>query len=179
MPPRRRKRTCRVCRETFYPDCRQKRRQYCCGCSSCQSKRRNRNNRSWYLKNPDCLSYQRDLTRQWFLNHPDYQSLWRANHPETVLKNRQDSRRRMRGIRSRALFEKTNSMFSEVLGNKSDKCFLNARSGWVYLRLKKQTRYTEYGRLCQDRGHAPRIVRPLGQAMYDLGQIAADRKRPP
>jgi len=176
---RRRKRTCRICREMFYPDCRQTDRQYCCGRPSCQSKRRSRNNRDWYLKNPDCLAYQRDITRRWFLDHPDYRSLWRAAHPETVLKNRQDTRRRMRDIRSRKLFEKTNSMFSEVLENKSDKCFLNARSGWVYLRLKKQTRYTEYGRLCQNLGHAPRIVRPFRQAMYNLGQIAADWKWPP
>jgi hypothetical protein len=176
---RRRKRACRICRRMFYPDCRQRSRQYCCGHPSCQSKRRNLNNRNWYLKNPDCLQYQQGLTRQWFLNHPDYRITCRANHPETALKNRQDTRRRMRDIRNFKLFEKTNSMFSEVVENKADKCFLNTRSGWVYLRLKKQTRYTEYGRLCKDWGHAARIVRPFRQAMYDLGQIAAEQRPPP
>lgn len=176
---RRRKRTCRICRGMFYPDYRQKDRQYCCGRRSCQSKRRSQNNRDWYLKNPDCLKYQRDLTRQWFLDHPDYRCIYWNAHPETVIKNRQDTRRRMRAIRSCGMFEKTNSMFLEVVGNKADKCFLNARSGWVHLRLKKQTRYTDYGRLCQTLGHVPRIVRPFGQVMYDLGQIVADRKIPP
>lgn len=176
---RRRKRTCRICSQKFYPDCRQKNRQYCCGRSSCQSKRRSRNIRDWYLKNPDCLKYQQDLTRQWFLDHPGYRRHYRSAHPEAALKNRQDTRERMRGIRSRKLFEKTNSMFSEVVENKADKCFLNARSGWLHLRLKKQTRYTEYGRLCQDLGHAPRIMRPFGQAMYDLGQIVAEKRPPP
>ncbi len=173
-----RKRTCRICREKFYPDYRQKSRQHCCSRSSCQSKRRDQNNRRWYLKNPDCLAYRKDLTRRWFLDHPDYRVAWRAAHPKTALKNRQDTKRRMRDIRSKKLFEKTNSMFLEVLGNKSDKCFLNARSGWMHLRLKKQTRYTEYGRLCQGMGHAPRILRPFGEALYDLGRIAANGHPP-
>ena len=176
---RRRKRTCRICREMFYPDCRQKDRQHCCGRPSCQSKRNSQNNRRWYLKNPDCLTYQQYLTRQWFLSHPDYRKRYRANHPKITLKNRQDTRLRMRGIRSQKLFEKTNSMFLEALENKSDRCFLNTRSGWVHLRLKKQTRYTEYGRACQDLGHTPRIVRPFGQAMYNLGQIVTEKRPPP
>ena len=176
---RRRKPPCRICREMFYPDYRQRNRQYCCGRPSCQSKRRSRNNRSWYLENPDCLAYQQDLTRQWFLNHPGYRKRWWAAHPEATLKNRQDTRGRMKDIRNRKLFEKTNSMFSEVLGNKSDRCFLNTQSGWMHLRLKKQTRYTEYGRLCHALGHAPRILRPFGQAMYDLGQIVVEKRRPP
>lgn len=176
---RRRKRACLICRDKFYPDCRQRNRQYCCGRPSCQSKRRSRNNREWYLKNPDCLAYQQDLTRQWFLGHPDYPNAWRAAHPKVVLKNRQDTRQRMRKIRSKKLFEKTNSMFLEVLENKSDKCFLNARSGWMHLRLKKQTRYTEYGRLCQGMGHMPRIVRPFGKPLYDLGRIMVEKKPPP
>lgn len=175
---RRRKRTCHICREKFYPDCRQKSRQYCCGRSSCQSNRRYRNNRRWYLKNPDCLAYQRDLTRRWFLDHPDYRVVWWAAHPKTVIKNRQDTRNRMREVRGKKLFEKTNSMFLEVLGDKGDKCFLNARSGWMHLRLKKQTRYTEYGRLCQDRGHAPKIIRPFRQVLYDLGQIMTGENIP-
>ena len=179
MIRRRRKRTCRICRGMFYPDFRQKDRQYSCSRSACQSNRRNKNNRSWYLKNPDCLTYQQDLTRQWFLSHPDYLKRWWMTHPEATLKNRHDTRQRMRGIRSKKLFEKTNSMFSQVIENKGDKCFLNTRSGWVYLRLKKQTRYTEYGKLCQDLGHAPRIVRPFGQAMYNLGQIVAENRPPP
>ena len=108
---RRRQRKCRGCHEKFYPDYRQKDRQYCCARPFCQSKRNSRNNRNWYLKNPDCLTYQQDLTRQWFLSHPDYRKRYRANHPKITLKNRQDTRRRMRGIRSRKLFEKTNSIY--------------------------------------------------------------------
>jgi hypothetical protein len=174
---RRRKRTCRICRDKFYPDYRQRGRQYCCVRPLCQSKRRSRNNRSWYLKNPDCLAYQQDLTRQWFLDHPDYRKRWWTTHPEMTLKNRQDTKRRMKEIRRRGLFEKTNSMFSEVLKNKGDRCFLNTRSGWVHLRLKKQTRYTEYGKLCQDLGHTPRIIRPFGGALYDLGQIVTEKRK--
>jgi hypothetical protein len=169
-----------MCHEKFYPDYRQKGRQYSCARTLCQSKRRNLNNRDWYQKNPDCLEYQRHLTREWFLDHPGYQNAWRLDHPETVPKNRRDTKRRMRGIRSRSLFEKTNSIFSEALGNKRDKCFLNARSGWVHLRLKKQTRYTEYKRLCEDLAHIhPKKVRPFGERIYDLGPLFEARKAPP
>ena len=179
MLSRRRQRSCRICREMFYPDFRQKDRQYSCSRSACQSKRRNQNNRSWYLKNPDCLAYQQELTREWFLSHPDYRSTYLKSHPKKVIKNRQDTRHRMRNTRRKKLFEKTNSMFLEVLENKGDKCFLNTRSGWMYLRLKKQTRYTEYGRACQTLGHTPRVVRPFGQVLYNLGQIVAENRPPP
>jgi len=174
-----RSRRCQVCGEKFYPDARQKNRQRCCFRQSCQNSRHNRNVRDWYLKNPDCLEYQRAQTRAWFKDHPRYQRTYRKARPGVLFQNRRATKARMRRLRSGKAFEKMNSSFLEVLGDKSDKCFLNTRSGWMHLRLKKQTRYTEYGKLCQNLGHAPRIRRPFGQAMYDLGQIAADWKRPP
>ena len=173
---RHRRRTCRSCREKFYPDTRLKDRQWHCSKPSCQTKRRSQNIRNWYTKNPDCLRYQRNLTGRWFKEHPDYQTSYRRKHPDIVRKNRKDTRIRMSRIRARRLFDKTNSMFSELTQNKADKCFLNVRSGWLHLRLIKQTRYTEYGRLCQDLGHAPRKVRPFKQAMVDLGWIVTKER---
>ena len=176
---RRRSRHCQVCGEKFYTDARQKNRQRCCSRRSCQNSRHSRNVRDWYLNNPDCLEYQRAQTRVWFKDHPRYQRAYRKTHPVVLIQNRRTTKARMRRLRSGKVFEKMNSSFLEVLGNKSDKCFLNARSGWMHLRLKKQTRYTEYGRLCHALGHLPRIVRPFTQAMFDLGQIAEEKKPPP
>lgn len=176
---RHRSRRCQVCKEKFYPDARQKNRQRCCSGQSCQNSRHNRNVHDWYLKNPDCLEYQRAQTRVWFKDHPRYQRAYRKTHPEVLFQNRWATKARMRRLRGEKVFEKMNSSFLEVLGNKSDRCFLNTRSGWMHLRLKKQTRYTEYGRLCQDRGHTPRIIRPFGGALYDLGQIVAEKSPPP
>ena len=177
---RRRRRTCRSCHEKFYPDYRQKDRQWHCSKPPCQIYRRNQNILDWYLKNPDCLKYQQDLTRLWFKEHSGYQKAYRLNHPGIVQKNRKDTKIRMRRIRGQNLFDKTNSMFSELVENKADKCFLNVRSGWMHLRLIKQTRYTQYGRLCENFGKfTPRKVWPFWGKMYDLGRIVLDKKAPP
>ena len=177
---RRRRRTCRSCREKFYSDTRQKNRQWHCAKPSCQTRRRSQNIRDWYSRNPDCLKYQRDLTCQWFKEHPDYQIAYRRKHPGIVRQNRKDTRIRMSHIRARNLFDKTNSMFSELTRNKADKCFLNARSGWMHLRLIKQTRYAGYGRLCENFANiTPRKVRSFGAKIYDLGRVLVVRRVPP
>ena len=135
--------------------------------------------RPWYLKNPDCLQYQRDLTHRWFKEHPHYQKTYRLNHPQKVCKNRQDAKIRMRRRRDKSVFDKTNSIMSQLVENKADKCYLNARSGWVYLRLIKQTRYTKHLRLCQTPVKVtPGKVLVFGKSLYDLGSILAG-KRPP
>ena len=177
---RQRRRACRACHEKFYPDCRQKDHQRHCSKPSCQTKRRNQNIRDWYLKNPDCLKYQRDLTGLWFKERPSYQRTYRKNHPGIVQANRKDTKLRMRRIRGLNLFDKTNSMFSELIEDKADKCFLNTRRGWLHLRLKKQTRYTEYGRLCENLAQiTPRRVWPFGHRVYDLGRIVVRFKKTP
>lgn len=171
MIERRRKRSCRACHKKFYPDYRQKKHQQHCSAVSCQTTRRSQNVQDWYLKNPDCLRYQRDLTRAWFRERPDYQGVYRNTHPSIVCKNRLDSKTRMRRKRGQILFDKTNSMFSQLLRDKADKCYLNIRSRWVHLRLIKQTRYTRYGVICQNLGIAPKKVRPFRQPMVDLEWI--------
>ena len=180
MTSRRRARACRICREKFYPDCRQKGRQYACARAPCQSDRSVRNNRRWYLENPDCLAHQRSLTREWHASHPGYQTAYRLKNPETVTQNRRDTAQRMTRIRRKKLFEKTNSSFSQLVDSKWDKCFLNARSGWLHLRLKKQTRYTEYARSCEDLARIhPRKVRPFGGRIYNVGHVLTQKNRPP
>lgn len=179
MIKRRRQRTCRACHKKFYPDYRQRQTQGHCPELSCQRTRRGQNIQDWYLKNPDCLQYQRDLTHRWFKEHPHYQKTYRLNHPQKVCKNRQDAKIRMRRRRDKSVFDKTNSIMSQLVENKADKCYLNARSGWVYLRLIKQTRYTKHLRLCQTPVKVtPGKVLVFGKSLYDLGSILAG-KRPP
>ena len=177
---RQRSRRCRLCGKQFYPDIRQKDRQRYCSKEFCQKTRHNRNVREWYLKNPDCLRYQRAQTRRWAKEHPGYQkSYWKA-HPQSLLQNRQTTKIRMRQLRGKKVFEKMNSSFLELIKHKQDKCYLNARSGWVHMRLKKQTRYTRYLRVCQDIAQRrPKRVRPLSGMVYDLADVVAYKTSPP
>lgn len=175
---RHRSRRCQVCGGKFYPDIRQKNRQRCCSRESCQDVRHSQNVRDWYLKNPDCLKYQRAQTRHWFKNHPDYQKAYRQTHPGVLLENRQATKVRMSLLRNKKVFDKMNSSFLELVGIQRDECYLNTRSGWVHMRLKKQTRYAKYARLCKDAAcQGPRKVRPLSGRVYNLA--AAFAQRPP
>src|SRR3989338_8267629 len=179
MIKRRRKRSCQACQKKFYPDYRQRQRQRHCPEQSCQIIRRSQNTKDWYLKNPDCLQYQQDLTRRWFKEHPDYQRIYRANHPLKVSKNRQDVKTRMRRLRDKDVFDKTNSIMSQLIANKGDRCYLNTRSGWVHLCLIKQTRYTKHLRLCQTPAKVtPRKVVAFGRSLYDLGPLLANQRPP-
>lgn len=141
MPPkRRRQRHCLNCGCLFLPDPRSRGRQRHCSAEDCQRKRRNADIRNWYRRNPDCLEYQRQLTRQWFKAHPHYSRRRRADNPCLLIQNRLKTRSRMRRIRGRRLFDKTNSIISQLNGNKQDTCFLTKGRRWLLLGLTKQTR---------------------------------------
>lgn len=179
MTKRRRQRTCRACHKKFYPDYRQRQHQRHCPGLSCQTIRRSQNIKDWYLKNPDCLKYQQELTRRWFKEHLHYQKTYRLNHPQKVCKNRQDAKTRMRRLRDKKVFDKTNSIMSQLIENKADKCYLNAQSGWVHLCLIKQTRYTKHLRLCQTPAKVtPRKALAFGTRLYDLGSLLVNQRPP-
>ena len=173
---RQRKRKCRHCGKSFLPDCRQKTKQHHCSEPACQTVRSNGNIRDWYQKNPDCLEEQRKTTKQWFKNHPDYWPIYRRTNPDKTRNNRINTKARMRQNRDQKLFAKTNSIFSQLVDNKADRCFLSERSGWLHLRLQKQTRYTRYRRLCKNLAgiHPKRKSLPASK-VYDLGRVVMDK----
>jgi len=125
---RRRRRHCRHCGCLFLPDRRSKGKQRYCSSETCQKERRNVNIRDWYERNPDCLEYQRGLTRQWFKSHPDYSLTRRLKNPALRKENLLKTRRRMRVLCRRELFDKTNSILTQLNKRQEDKCILTELS---------------------------------------------------
>ena len=157
MPPKRqRQKRCLTCRCLFMPDRRSKDKQRHCSGADCQRIRRNANIRDWYWRNPDCLESQQQSTRDWFKDHPDYSRQRRLDNPSVRRKNCLQSKIRMRKIRSRRLFDKTNSIISQLNGNKQDKCFLTRSRRWLVLGLTKQTRWRSSKVLWEN--HPPELV---------------------
>ncbi len=167
---RHRKRHCLNCHKPFLPNPRLKARQRHCSNPLCQKKRRNQNIRDWYKRNPDCLEYQRDKTREWFKKHPSYSCDRRANKPSLRDKNSLDSRARMCLKRRKDLFDKTNSIFSQLIDVKRDKCFLTKGRKWLVVCLTKQTRLRRIGALWQNRPTIKKLPMSIGACGYELTQ---------
>ena len=140
MTPRRRKRRCLNCGHLFDPNYRCKEKNRHCSDADCQRKRRNANIRDWYSRNPESLEYQKGLVRQWFRDHHDYSHNRRKHDPILRRENRLQTKIRMRRIRNRQLFDKTNSLISQLNGNQEDKCYLTRDRKWLICGLTKQTR---------------------------------------
>jgi len=173
---RQRKRKCGHCGKSFLPDYRQKTKQHHCSKPACQRIRRNNNVKNWYQKNPECFAEQRKTTKQWFKDRPNYWPAYRRINLDKTRKNRYNTKIRMRQNRDQKLFAKINSIISQLVDNKADKCFLNERSGWLHMRLQKQTRYTRYRRLCKNlAGIYPKREPLPASKVYDLGRVVMGR----
>ena len=97
---RTRQRRCQCCGELFTPDPRTKDRQRYCSKQACQTRRQRLNESTWRIKNPDCLDYQREQSRSWHKARPNYSRKRRSEYPRILVKNSNDTRVRMRSIRS-------------------------------------------------------------------------------
>ena len=164
---RRRRRHCRYCGCLFLSDRRLKGKQRYCSSEACQRDRRNVNIRDWYKRNPDCLEYQRGLTRQWFKSHPGYSRTRRLKNPTLRKENLLKTRHRMRVLRRRELFDKTNSILTQLNKRQGDKCILTKSRRWLLIGLTKQTRWRSSKVLWEN--YSPRRIRlPVLRAGYDL-----------
>jgi len=173
---RTRRRRCRICGELFESDRRLKERQYACSKTACQQSRQSKNVNDWYQNNPDCLKYRQGLTRQWFRGRPRYSRRRRSKNPDLTLQNRLETKRRMRVLRDRRMFDKTKSIVTQVVGNQADKCLLNSR-GWVHMRLTKQSRLKRIPRICQNlRQRLSRTQMNFKGRMYDLSGLFKPEK---
>ena len=156
MTPRRRKRRCLNCNRLFEPNYRCKEKHRHCSNADCQRKRRNANIRDWYRRNPESLEYQKSRVRQWFKSYPDYSQNRRKGDHSLRCKNRLQSKIRMRRIRNRRLFDKTNSFILQLNENKEDKCYLTKDRRWLICGLTKQTRLRSSKVLWEN--HPPELV---------------------
>ena len=140
--PTRRKR-CLSCRELFDPDPRTQSKQKYCSKESCQSHRQHLNEYRWLTNNPDGLEYQKELTKRWYKAHPEYSRERRENDPKLARRNVELTRERMRRRRRHVLFDKNKSIFTQLLGNNTDKCYLSKGCGWLIARLTKTSPFTK------------------------------------
>ncbi len=164
---RRRRRHCRHCGSLFLPEHRLKGKQRYCSAEACQRHRRSGNIRDWYQRNPDCLGYQRELTRQWFRSHPGYSRTRRLQNPTLREENLLKTRSRMRVLRRRELFDKTNSIFTQLNKRQGDRCILTKGRRWLLVGLTKQTRWRSSKVLWEN--YSPKKIRlPVLRNGYDL-----------
>ena len=170
-PPRSRRKRCLHCGDLFDPDPRSKRLQKYCSKLSCQKKRQRLNEKIWRVNNPDCLVYQQGLSRAWHRAHPDHSSNRRAVDPVLTLRNRIQTRFRMRNLRFKRLFDKSKSILTQLLGRIRDKCCL-IRGQWLFLRLTKARRWSKPERIRHTGQRLKRVSNQLPKGrLYDLSGL--------
>ena len=134
---RTRRKHCLSCQALFDSDPRSKGHQRYCSKRECQTTRQRLNEKNWRERNPDCLAYQQEQSRVWYKEHPDYSRQRRAADPQLLVKNRDDTRLRIQKKRRDAMFDKSKSILTQVVGGQCDKYYLTRGSGWLMVRLTK------------------------------------------
>ncbi len=169
---RARQRRCQWCGELFTPDPRTKGRQRYCSKPACQTKRQRLNESAWRINNPDCLDYQREKTRLWHTTHPDYSRKRRLKYPRLLVKNRDDTRIRMRKIRFQRLFDKSKVILTQLTKRQADKCYLTHGYRWLMVRLTKASPLSRLPFIGDNRSRLKRAVNRLPKGyLYDLSGI--------
>ena len=169
---RRRQRRCRWCGKLFEPNPRAKGRQRYCSKSECQTKRQRLNEKTWRIKNPGDLDDQRELSRLWHAAHPDYSSRRRLKYPGLLKINRDDTRLRMRKLRSQRLFDKSKVILTELVEGQADKCYLTHGYRWLMMRLTKASTLSKLLLMRDNRLRLKRAVNRLPRGhLYDLSGV--------
>ena len=170
-PLRTRRKRCQSCHALFDPDPRTKGKQRYCFHSECQTKRQRQNEKDWRIRNPDCLKYQQEQSRQWHRNHPDYSQQRRSDDPALLGHNRDQTRVRMQRMRGRRMFDKSKVILTQLVGSKSDKCYLTRGGKGLYVCLTKASPLSRRGSLGDNRSRFKRITNRLPRGrLYDLSR---------
>ena len=171
-PLRKRRRRCKSCHELFDTEPRTRGNQKYCSKAECQTKRQRLNEEEWRMRNPDCLAYQQEQSRKWHKDHPDYSRQRRANDPELLKHNRDQSRERMQKIRGKRMFDKSKVILTELTGTKVDNCYLTHGGKGLYVRLTKASPLSKSGSLKDNRQRFKRVVNrmPKGR-LYHLSTM--------
>jgi len=171
-PLRTRRKRCKSCQELFEPDPRRKGKQKYCSKTACQDKRQRSNEKDWRLRNPDCLVYQQEQSRKWHKDHPDYSRQRRANNPELLKRNRDQTKERMQKMRGQKMFDKSKVILTELTGGKEDNCYLTQGGKGLYVRLTKASPLSKTGSLRDNRRRFKRVVNrmPKGR-LYHLSAM--------
>lgn len=171
-PIRTRQKRCPCCKELFNPDPRTKGKQRYCSKASCQTQRQRQNELDWRTRNPDCLKEQYERSGLWHKARPDYSRQRRTANPEFAQGNREQTRVRMRKIRAKAMFDKSKSILTQLVGGKSDKCYLARGSKWLMVRLTKASLLSKSSSVWDNRKQLERVANCLPRGrLYDLSSI--------
>jgi len=172
-PKRSRRKHCKSCRELFDPDPRAKERQRYCSKAECQTVRQMQNQKDWCRDNPDVVAYDK---RRWQQNHPDYSQQRRAADPAMAEKNRQDTKIRMQQTRSKAVFDKSKVILTQVVDKNADKCCL-IRGQWLFLRLTRVSPLRKAAVMRHTGRELKRVVNQLPKSkLYDLSGVLKGNK---
>jgi hypothetical protein len=90
---------CAICGRYFHPYLRNTRRQVLCGRRECRQRKKQEMARAWWINNPDCLVERQKKKRAW-AKGCGYWSNARKNNPEYTVRNREQTRERMRRMRA-------------------------------------------------------------------------------
>ena len=171
-PSRIRQKRCKCCGGLFKPNPRTKGRQRYCSKPACQTKRQQKNESTWRINNPDCLDYQRGQSRLWYIAHPDYSRKRRLKYPRLLVKNRDDTRIRMRKIRYQKLFDKSKVILTQLITRQADKCYLTHGYRWLMVRLTKASPLSKLPFMGDNRIRLKRASNRLPRGhLYDLSGI--------
>ena len=170
-PSIQRRKRCLNCNELFEPNRRSKGQQRYCSKDECQSARQRFNEKDWRLRNPDCVAYSQEQSREWHKQRPKYSQQRRKAATDLLIKNRDDTRLRMKNMRHKAMFDKSKSILTQVTGNNTDNCYLTRASGWLMVRLTKASPLSRHGSIADNRSQLKRVVNflPKGK-LYDLSE---------
>jgi len=167
-----RRKWCKSCQELFESDPRTKGKQRYCSKEECQTTRQRHNEHDWRLRNPDCLAYQQERSRQWHRDHPGYSQKRRANDPELLAHNRDQTRVRMQRIRGRKMFDKSKVILTELTGAKVDNCYLTQGGRGLYVRLTKASPLSKTGSLRDNRRRFKRVINRMPKSrLYHLSAM--------
>jgi len=171
-PIKQRQKRCKSCQELFQPDPRTKGKQRYCSKPECQKKRQRQNEKDWRRHNPECVKYQYQQTRIWNKTHSDYSHQRRAENPQLLRHNREQTRYRMQKIRAKRMFDKSKVILTQLVGGKAYKCYLTRGSRWLHVRLTKASPFSKRGFLGDNRNRCKRVANRLPKGrLYDLSCI--------
>ncbi len=167
-----RRKRCKCCEDLFTPNPRTKGKQRFCSKSRCQTNRQRQNEKDWRQRNRDCLADQREQSRLWHRNHPDYSLKRRSNNRELLQHNRDQTRIRMKKMRGQKVFDKSKVILTQLIGGKANKCYLTHGGKGLYVRLIKASPLSKQGSLGDNRKQFKRVANQLPKGrLYDLGQV--------
>ena len=170
-PKHRRRKKCQSCRELFQPNPRTKGKQKYCSNPECQAVRQRQNEKDWRARNSECLDYQREQSRQWHRNHPEYSQKRRSEDPELLANNRDQTKVHMKKVWHKRAFDKSKVILTQLVGSKADKCYLTRGGKGLYVCLTKASPLSRRGALRDNRSRFKRVTNRLPRGrLYDLAR---------